>query len=48
MLTMPELLARLNQEKSQAIKAGAPLPYIHGLEAAIAIIRIAAREERYK
>jgi len=43
-MTVLEILSRLQQEKSKAIQNGAPPPYIHGFEAAMAIIRIAARE----
>lgn len=45
-MSIPEIISRIQQEKSNAIKNGAPLPYIHGLEAAIALIRIAVREEK--
>lgn len=44
-MSIPELISRLVQEKSKAMLAGAPMPYIHGLEAAIALIRISVREE---
>jgi hypothetical protein len=44
-MTVPEILRRIMQEKSNAILVGAPKQFIHGLEVAMAIIRLAAREE---
>ncbi len=45
-MSIPEIISRIQQEKSKAVLNGAPLPYIHGLEAAIALIRMAVREEK--
>ena len=45
-MSTSEIIFRIQQEKSKAILNGAPLPYIHGLEAAIALIRMAVREAK--
>jgi len=44
-MTVQEVLALLTQEKSNAFKNNAPLPFIHGIEHAIAMIRIKTHEE---
>jgi hypothetical protein len=44
-MTVQEVLALLTQEKSNAFKNNAPPPFIHGIEHAIAMIRIKIREE---
>jgi hypothetical protein len=44
-MTVQEVLALLTQEKSNALKNNAPPPFIHGIEHAIAMIRIKIREE---
>jgi hypothetical protein len=43
-MSIPEIISRIQQEKAAAIKNGAPIHYIHGLEAAVALIRISVRE----
>jgi hypothetical protein len=44
-MTVQEVLALLTQEKSNAFKNNAPPPFVHGIEHAIAMIRIKIREE---
>jgi len=44
-MTVQEVLALLTKEKSNAFKNNAPPPFIHGIEHAIAVIRIKLREE---
>lgn len=44
-MTVQEVLALLTQEKSKAFKNNAPPPFVHGIEHAIAVIRIKIREE---
>lgn len=44
-MTVQEVLALLAQEKSNAFRNNAPLPFLHGIEHAIAVIRIKIREE---
>lgn len=44
-MTVQEVLALLTQEKSNAFRNNAPLPFLHGIEHAIAVIRIKIREE---
>jgi len=44
-MTVQEVLALLTQEKSNAFKNNAPPPFVHGIEHAIAVIRIKIREE---
>lgn len=45
-MSIPQIIFSIQQEKSRAILNGAPASYIHGLEAAVALIRIALREEK--
>jgi len=44
-MTPAEIIKRIQVEKSQAVKVGYDPSFIRGLETAIAIIRIAVRQE---
>lgn len=43
-MTVQEVLALLTQEKSNAFRDNAPIPFVNGIEHAIAVIRIKIKE----